>query len=258
MNIVLCDSAEQATRLSATLIYREVAARPHVVLGWATGGTMDLLYRELVSLHRACPIRWSDMRCFHLDEYVGLAADHPMSYGYFMRHKVFDPLGVREVQAHLLRGDAPDLQEECRRYEDAIAAAGGIDLQLLGIGENGHIAFNEPGSSLDSRTRIVHLNPDTLTANRRFFPPGVCQPESAITLGIQTILDGRQIVMLAIGEKKASAVAAMAEGPLSAMCPASALQMHPATTVVLDPSAAQRLRLKDRYRRAGPADLHSA
>lgn len=250
MNIVLCDSAEQATSLSAQMIFREVARRPSSVLGWATGGTMDQLYQELLQLQQQEPQRWSDVRSFNLDEYVGLAADHPMSYRYFMRHKLFEPLGIPQAHIHMPKADAPNPDQACRDYENAIAAAGGIDLQLLGIGKNGHIGFNEPSSSMGSRTRITRLSQDTLAANQRFFAPGEFQPQWAITMGIQTILECRKIVMLAIGEKKARAVAAMAEGPLTAMCPASALQMHPATTVVLDPSAAQLLTLKDYYRSA--------
>ncbi len=257
MNIVLCDSPEQATRFAANLIRRQVADFPGSVLGLATGGTMDQLYQDLVSLQQPGALDWSGIRSFNLDEYAGLAADHPMSYRYFMRHKVFGPLGIHEARTHLPRGDALDLHQECRDYEDAIAAAGGIDLQLLGIGTNGHIGFNEPGSSLDSRSRVTRLSQDTLAANQRFFPPGTVQPQWALTMGIKTILDGKQIVMLALGEKKASAVAAMAEGPLSAMCPASALQLHPATTVVLDPQAAQLLTLKDYYRSAHSSKAHS-
>ncbi len=250
MNIVLCDSPEQAIRFAADTICRQVAARPDGVHGFATGGTMDQLYQALVPLQRQYALDWSGVRSFNLDEYVGLDADHPMSYRYFMRHNVFGPLGMQDARTHLPRGDARDLEQECRDYENAIAAAGGIDLQLLGIGKNGHIGFNEPSSSLGSRTRIARLSQDTLAANQRFFPPGAFQPQWAITMGIRTILESRQIVLLALGEQKASAVAAMAEGPLSAMCPASALQMHPATTVVLDPEAAQLLRLKDYYRSA--------
>lgn len=258
MNIVLCDSPEQATHFAAKLIRRQVNGSKSSVLGFATGGTMDQLYQDLVSLQRQHPLSWSEIRSFNLDEYVGLTADHPMSYRYFMRNKVFDPLGIPEARTHLPRGDAPDLDQECRDYENAIASAGGIDLQLLGIGKNGHIGFNEPSSSLGSCTRIARLSQDTMAANQRYFAPGVFQPEWAITMGIKTILECRQIVMLALGEKKAGAVAAMAEGPLSAMCPASALQMHPATTVVLDPQAARLLTLKDYYRSVHSTSLHSA
>lgn len=255
MNIVLCDSPEQATRFAANTMYRHVASHPRSVLGFATGGTMELLYQDLVSMQRQDALDWSAIRSFNLDEYVGLAADHPMSYRYFMRNKVFGPLGIQEAHTHLPRGDALDLEQECRDYENAMAATGGIDFQLLGIGENGHIGFNEPSSSLGSRTRIARLSQDTLVANQRFFPPGAFQPQWAITMGIKTILESKHIVMLALGEQKASAVAAMAEGPLSAMCPASALQTHPAAAVVLDPAAAHLLKLKDYYRSAYSSGL---
>ena len=158
MNIVLCDSPEQATLFTAKLIYRQVDSRPSNVLGFATGGTMVQLYQDLISLQRQHPLNWSDIRSFNLDEYVGLTADHPMSYRYFMRNSVFGPLDIPETCTHLPRGDALDLDQECRDYESAIASAGGIDLQLLGIGKNGHIGFNEPSSSLGSRTRIARLS----------------------------------------------------------------------------------------------------
>ena len=241
MNVILCEHPEQATRFAATLVARQVASRPNSVLGWATGGTMERLYQDLVNIHRRQSVGWSATRSFNLDEYIGLSADHPMSYRYFMRNKVFEPLGIPEVRTHLPRGDAADLEQECADYEQAIADAGGIDFQLLGIGENGHIGFNEPHSSLSSRTHITRLSPGTIAANQRFFAPGAQPPEWAITMGITTILECRQIVMLALGEKKARAVAAMLEGPISDACPASALQMHPTTTVVLDRDAAQLL-----------------
>jgi glucosamine-6-phosphate deaminase len=252
MNILLCDSREEATRRAAALVYRQVAEQPRSVLGWATGGTMDAFYAELVLLQQQRPLSWRELVSFNLDEYVGLAADHPQSYRFYMRHRVFIPLGMNEDRTHLLSGDAPDGDEACAAYEMAIAKAGGIDLQLLGIGENGHMGFNEPGSSLASRTRFTRLTAQTIEANQRFFAPGEFQPHTALTMGIQTILEAKQVVMLALGAKKAQAVAAMVEGPLGEQCPASALQMHPSTTVVLDPEAAQLLRLKDAYRQAHP------
>jgi len=242
MNILLCDSREEATRRAAALVYRQVAQQPRSVLGWATGGTMDAFYAELVLLQQQHPLSWRDVTSFNLDEYVGLAADHPQSYRFYMRHRVFIPLGMDEERTHLLRGDAPNGAQTCTAYEQSIAASGGVDLQLLGIGENGHVGFNEPGSSLDSRTRFTRLSVQTIAANQRFFAPGECQPSTALTMGIQTILEAKQVVMLALGPKKSAAVAAMVEGPVSERCPASALQMHPATTLVLDPEAAQLLK----------------
>lgn len=242
MNILWCDSREEATQRAAALVYRQVVDQPRSVLGWATGGTMEAFYAELVQLQQQRPLSWRDVTSFNLDEYVGLAADHPQSYRFYMRHRLFMPLGMDEERTHLLRGDAPSWAEVCTAYEQAIAAAGGIDLQMLGIGENGHVGFNEPGSSLDSRTRFTRLSVQTIAANRRFFAPGEWQPDTALTMGIQTILEAKQVVMLALGAKKSPAVAAMVRGPVSEHCPASALQRHPATTLVLDPEAAQLLK----------------
>lgn len=242
MNILWCDSREEATQRAAALVYRQVAQQPSSVLGWATGGTMEAFYAELVQLQQQRPLSWRDVTSFNLDEYVGLAADHPQSYRFYMRHRLFMPLGMDEERTHLLHGDAPNWAAVCTAYEQAIAAAGGIDLQMLGIGENGHVGFNEPGSSLDSRTRFTRLSAQTIAANRRFFSSGEWQPDAALTMGIQTILEAKQVVMLALGAKKSAAVAAMVRGPVSEHCPASALQRHPATTLVLDPEAAQLLK----------------
>lgn len=242
MNILWCDSRAEATQRAAALVYRQVAQQPRSVLGWATGGTMEAFYAELVQLQQQRPLSWRDVTSFNLDEYVGLAADHPQSYRFYMRHRLFMPLGMDEERTHLLHGDAPNWAAVCTAYEQAIAAAGGIDLQMLGIGENGHVGFNEPGSSLDSRTRFTRLSAQTIAANRRFFSSGEWQPDAALTMGIQTILEAKQVVMLALGAKKSAAVAAMVRGPVSEHCPASALQRHPATTLVLDPEAAQLLK----------------
>lgn len=252
MKILLCDNREEATRSAAALVYQQVAAKPCSVLGWATGATMDTLYSELVLLQQQRPLCWRELVSFNLDEYVGMSTDHPKSYRFYMRHRVFIPLGMNEDRTHLLRGDVSDFDDACMAYERAIAEAGGIDLQLLGIGENGHIGFNEPGSSMDSRTRFTRLTLQTIEANQRFFAPGEFQPHTALTMGIKTIFEARQIVMLALGAKKSAAVAAMVEGPLSELCPASALQMHPATTLVLDPDAAQSLTQQNHHRRAHP------
>ncbi|MGR3464487.1 glucosamine-6-phosphate deaminase [Limimaricola sp.] len=208
---------------------------------------MEPVYARLVEAVRAGTVRLDRMTSFNLDEYVGLPPDHAQSYHAFMRAQLIAPLGLDPARLHLPRGDAPDPVAEARRYEAAILAAGGIDLQLLGIGENGHIGFNEPSSSLASPTRVKTLNRGTRAANARFFGPGETVPRHAITMGIATILQARHALMLATGAHKAAAVAAMAEGPVSARCPASALQMHPRATIVLDAAAAAKLELRDYY-----------
>jgi glucosamine-6-phosphate deaminase len=231
------------------MVAEAVAARPAAVLGLATGETMRPVHAGLVALARAGRLDLGRVTTFNLDEYVGIPPDHPASFHSFMRATLFDH--VRVAAWHLPRGDAPDPAAEAQAYEAAIAAAGGIDLQLLGIGQNGHLAFNEPTSSLASRTRIKTLTAATRAANAPAFAPQPV-PDRAITMGIATILDARACVMLATGAGKAAAVAAAVEGPLGAHCPATALQMHPATTVVLDEAAAACLRLRDYYETVHP------
>lgn len=257
MKVLICENRRQALHVAAGLVCDQVTAKPDSVLGFATGGTMEALYPELVVLQRKRGLTWQGVRSFNLDEYVGLPPSHTQSYHYFMQQHVFGPLGMNPANNHLPRGDAVDLDQECQAYEQAITEAGGIDLQLLGIGGNGHIGFNEPSSSLRSRTRIKQLTANTIVANQRFFSPNEFQPRMALTMGVATISDASHILLLALGPSKAAAVASMVEGPVSAMCPASALQLHPAVTVVLDPEAAQSLVLQDYYRSIHPSQTLS-
>ena len=208
---------------------------------------MTPVYAELARLHREEGLSFAGVASFNLDEYVGLAPDHPRSYRHDMEKRLFAKIDIARDNTHLPAGDTGDPGAEAFAYEARIEAAGGIDLQLLGIGENGHIGFNEPSSSLGSATRIKRLAPGTIDANRRFFDGGDSVPTHAITVGIGTIMRARSILLLATGERKAAAVASMVEGPVSAFCPASALQYHPKTTVLLDPAAASQLRLRDFY-----------
>ncbi|MBE3639634.1 glucosamine-6-phosphate deaminase [Mangrovicoccus algicola] len=252
MKILIHPDAARAAGAVADRIADLLAARPGAVLGLATGGTMEPVYAALID--RAGQGRFPAARftSFNLDEYVGLGPDHPQSYHVYMRRHLFGPLGLPPGQAHLPRGDAPDLEAEAARYEAAIAAAGGIDLQLLGIGANGHIGFNEPSSSLVSRTRVKTLARKTVEDNRRFFGPGEPVPRHALTMGIGTVMDAAEVVLLATGAAKAQAVAAMVEGPLSASCPASILQMHAKATLVCDRAAAAALRMTEYYETVHP------
>lgn len=252
MKVLVHDDAGLAIARAADLVIGAVNAKPAAVLGLATGATMQPLYQALVAACRAGRVSFSRAMTFNLDEYVGLAPDHPCSYHTAMRQALFDHVDIDLARTHLPRGNAADPVAESRRYEALIAACGGIDLQLLGIGGNGHIGFNEPTSSLGSRTRIKTLTAATRQANAAFFAPGERMPTTAITMGIRTILDARACVLLAVGPAKAAAVAAMIEGPLSASCPASALQLHPAATVLLDREAARDLRLTDYYLEVHP------
>lgn len=213
---------------------------------------MEPVYAGLLDRTRAGQVSLDRMTSFNLDEYVGLSPEHPQSYHAFMQERLFAPLKLEPARTHLPRGDAPDPVAEAARYDAAITHAGGIDLQLLGIGRNGHIGFNEPSSSLASPTRVKTLTRATREANARFFGPDEAVPRFAITMGIATILRSRHAVLLATGAAKAEAVAAMAEGPLSARCPASALQMHPKVTVVLDTEAAAGLELRQYYETVHP------
>jgi glucosamine-6-phosphate deaminase len=217
------------------------------VLGLATGATMRPLYRELVRLHRERGLSFARAETFNLDEYVGLGPDDPASFHFAMREHLFSKVDLDRGRAHLPDGRAAHPMREAAAYEGRIQAAGGIDLQLLGIGRNGHLGFNEPGSSLASRTRVTALTVDTIEANRADLGPLPEPPLLAITMGLGTILAARACVLLALGEAKAAAVAQAIEGPVSAQAPASVLQLHPDATIVLDPPAASRLERCDQY-----------
>ncbi|HSR66765.1 MAG TPA: glucosamine-6-phosphate deaminase [Acidobacteriota bacterium] len=240
MEVLIHDSAEEATVVAAAAIARLLADKPDAVLGLATGNTMLALYRQLVRLHRQEGLDFSRVTTFNLDEYVGLDPQHPDSYHRFMREHLFDLVNIDLRATHIPDGQAQDMSQACADYERAIERAGGIDLQLLGIGRNGHIGFNEPSSSLASRTRVTPLAAQTLKDNRCHFHQEP-MPSSAITMGIGTIMQARRCLLLAFGEAKAEAVAQAAEGPVTAMVPASALQFHPACQFLLDHPAASKL-----------------
>jgi glucosamine-6-phosphate deaminase len=248
--LILPDAAAVADRAAGIVAdFLATAAAP--VLGLATGETMRPLYARLVALHAAGRVDFARTTTFNLDEYVGIGPDHPASFAAYMRTELFDHVNLDPARTHLPRGDAPDPEAEAARYEAAMEAAGGVGLQLLGIGRNGHLAFNEPTSSLASRTRIKTLSEATRAANAPAFAPGPV-PRRAITVGIASILSARACVLLATGAAKAAAVARMVEGPLGADCPATALQLHRSATVILDEAAAADLRLRDYYETVHP------
>lgn len=258
MKVLILATRGQAVARAARLIADTVTARPRAVLGLATGGTMLPLYAELRRLHAAERVSFAQVTTFNLDEYVGLAPDHPASYHSYMREALFDHVDIDPARTHLPRGDVADPHAEAEAYEARIAAAGGIDLQLLGIGANGHIGFNEPTSSLGSKTRIKTLTDSTRDANRPYFAAGETLPGYALTMGVGSILAARHCVLVATGAGKAAAVADMIEGPVSAVCPASALQLHRHATVILDAEAAGALRLVDYYQHVHPGGATSA
>jgi glucosamine-6-phosphate deaminase len=250
MEIIIQSDAEAASKLCARYIARLVRRKPNAVLGLATGSTPLRLYAELIRLHREEGLDFSQVRTFNLDEYVGLGPDHPASYAYFMRKNLFDHINVPPGNVHIPSGTVPGEETEayCERYEEEIRRAGGIDLQVLGIGGDGHIGFNEPASSLASRTRIKTLTARTRADNAPFFDSPDQVPHHVLTMGIGTILDAREAILLAFGEGKAAAVAASVEGPVSASVPASSLQLHCHARFLLDEASASRLTRQEYYR----------
>ena len=250
MLVVLKQNAKEVGQEAARIVAGAVRANPSVVLGLATGSTPLGMYEELVALHRAGNLDFSKATSFNLDEYLGLAPENPQSFHYFMHSNFFSKVNFAPEKIHIPSGAMrKDFSAYCESYERAIKNAGGIDLQILGIGRNGHIGFNEPNSSLASRTRLKELTRETIEDNRRFFPPGDEIPECAITMGIGTILDARRIIILATGKSKAAAVAKAIEGPISSSVSASALQLHPDVTFIIDDDASYALTQRDYYRR---------
>jgi glucosamine-6-phosphate deaminase len=243
MEIIIQPTAAAATCIAARLLAKQLKEKPDLVLGLATGSTPLLLYRELVALK----LDWRKVKTFNLDEYIGISPQHPQSYHSFMWENLFRHVNIAAKNVHIPDGMAKDIPASCELYEKRIREAGGIDLQVLGIGTDGHIGFNEPSSSLASRTRIKTLTQQTVKDNAHYFGREDDVPRHVITMGIGTILEARQNVMLAFGSKKAVVVAAAVEGPITAINPASALQMHAETKVFLDAAAATKLQRSDYY-----------
>jgi glucosamine-6-phosphate deaminase len=244
MEIIIQPDAAAANTVAARLFAHAIRQENGVVLGLATGSTPLALYQQLVALK----LNWRKVTTFNLDEYVGISPQHPQSYHSFMWENLFRHVNIPTKNVHIPDGLAKDIPKSCAIYEKQIRGAGGIDLQLLGIGTSGHIGFNEPTSSLSSRTRIKTLTPQTRKDNARFFGSEEKVPHHVITMGIGTILEARHCVLLAFGKNKARAIAEAVEGPITSMNPASALQQHPKVTVFLDEDSASELKLKEYYR----------
>jgi glucosamine-6-phosphate deaminase len=247
MEIIIMEEENSASALAARIVARVIKEKGDTVLGLATGSTPLLLYRELIRLYLQGQVSFDRVTTFNLDEYIGLSADHPASYHYYMWHNFFKHIGIAKHRVHIPDGLDPDVSAHCRQYEGAIKAAGGIDIQILGIGTDGHIGFNEPTSSLASRTRIKTLTGETRRDNGANFDRPDKVPCHVITMGVGTIMESRKCLLMAFGEKKAQAVAAMIEGPVTAMAPASILQMHPQAIIILDKAAAVQLKKVDYY-----------
>ena len=250
MRVIIRSSAEAACVTAARIIAQQVRRKPTSVLGLATGGTPVQCYRELIRLHREGQLDFSSTTTFNLDEYLGLPPEHPQSYHTFMHENLFRHINIDRSRVHLPDGMASDVQAACEAYEQAIVAAGGIDVQLLGIGTDGHIAFNEPSSSLASRTRVKTLAERTVRDNARFFDRPEEVPVLAVTMGVGTILESHQCLLLVTGEHKAAAIQGAIEGPITSQNTASALQLHRNTIAVLDEAAASLLTRREHYNHA--------
>ncbi|WP_280236866.1 glucosamine-6-phosphate deaminase [Nocardia cyriacigeorgica] len=249
MEIVIRSDEREIANTVADIV-EDYVRRGSATLGLATGSSPLGSYRELARRHREHDLDFSACQAFLLDEYVGLPTSHPQSYSSVIRSEFVDHVDLDSARVFGPDGEAADIAAEAERYDAAIAAAGGIDVQLLGIGTDGHIGFNEPASALTSRTRVKTLTEQTRTDNARFFDSPDSVPRHVLTQGLGTIGEARHLVLIAFGAHKAEAIAAAVEGPLSAFCPASIIQLHRHTTVVIDEAAASRLRLADYYRYA--------
>jgi glucosamine-6-phosphate deaminase len=247
MEVIIQPNKDAAALLAARIIADELRKNPYLVLGLATGRTMELLYESLVKEYVHNKLDFSLCRTFNLDEYVGIPADNPNSYFSYMNKHLFKKVNIDIRNTHLPNGMAADLDAECRNYEQLIVRHGGIDLQLLGLGRAGHIGFNEPLSALRSHTRVKALTPETLEQNAPLFADHTKIPRRAITMGVGTILNSKRSLMLVTGREKAEVLAKAVEGPITAMITASALQLHPRCTVVCDEDAASLLQGKDYY-----------
>ena len=249
MRVIIKDRSSEVAEWAAAHIVAEIKAKAaktdaRFVLGLPTGSTPLETYRELIRLHKAGEVSFKNVITFNMDEYVGLEESHPESYHSFMWTNFFSHIDINPANVHILNGNAPDLKAECEGYEKRIEAAGGIDLFMGGVGEDGHIAFNEPFSSLQSRTRIKTLTPDTIAVNSRFFGGDISLvPTQALTVGVGTIMDARKVLILATGRKKARALRHAIEGSYNHQWTLSALQLHPAGIIVADDAAVEELRV---------------
>lgn len=239
----MSDSTQEAVNTVATMVLERISSHPTSVIGLATGKTMEPVYEKWASLAKAAGADHSKCFFFMLDEYLGLRDGHPSSFRSYIEKRVLGPLGLHHDQFAFHPVHAGPAHEAAAHYEQSIKEAGGVDLQLLGIGGNGHVGFNEPGSLKNSRTRLVELTPETMAANKVDFPDGD-MPSKALSMGIETIMDAKNLVMLATGKSKADAIKYLLNHHDDPNCPATYLKSHPNFTVVLDPEAASKINLK--------------
>ncbi len=248
MEIIIKNDYDEICSEVSQIIIQEWQRKNNMVLGLATGRTPLGVYAKLIDSNKKGEIDFSSIKAFSLDEYLGLNEDHPQSFAYYMNKNLYSQINIKKENIHGLYGLLEDIDEQCRQYEILIESVGGIDVQILGIGSNGHIGFNEPSSSLASRTRVKTLTEETIEVNKRFFEGKDKMPCYCLTMGIGTIMEAKTILLLAFGNNKEDAVAKSVEGPVTAMVPASALQLHPNVKIILDEAAASRLTRKDYYR----------
>jgi len=241
IKVIICQDKQEVACEGAKIFAKDIKEKPDIVLGLATGGTPVGMYQELIRMHKEEGLDLSRVTSFNLDEYVGLSGGHSQSYRYFMDDNLFNHINIDKAKTHVPSGIAEDVPASCQKYEENIKAQGGVDLQLLGIGSNGHIAFDEPGSPSDSRTREVDLTEKTIKDNARFFENESEVPRKAVTMGIATILEAKKIVLLATGRNKAEAVAKAIKNSATTDIPASFLQNHSGCVFVLDQEAASGL-----------------
>ena len=234
MKIYVTEDYQSMSRKAANILSAQVILNPTCVLGLATGSSPVGMYKQLIEWYKRGDVDFSEVRTVNLDEYVGLAPDHDQSYRYFMQSNFFDHINIKPENTNLPNGQAADLAAECKRYNQVIHSQGGIDMQLLGMGHNGHIGFNEPGDTFDLETHVVDLTERTIEANARFFATPNEVPRQALTMGIKTIMQARRILVVVSGEDKADAVKAALTGPVTPKVPASILQLHTNVMLVAD------------------------
>ena len=248
MEILIRESPEAGAKVGANVVRKIIQSKDKPVLGLATGDTPLRMYKVLIRMHQSSQLSFRNCTTFNLDEYGGLRPENKHSYHFYMMSNFFAHTDIDKNNVHLPDGCAEDLRDSCRKYEKLIDDAGGIDLQVLGIGSNGHIGFNEPTGSLASRTWVKILSKQTIQDNSIYFDKLEEVPRHVVTMGIATIMESRHCLLMANGAKKADAIRKMIEGPVSASCPASILQMHPRVTIILDDESSYLLTFKDHYK----------
>lgn len=241
MRVIVTKNYEELSKVAANEMAEVVKTNPSAILGLATGGSPIGMYKELIRMNKDGEIDFSKVTTVNLDEYVGLSGDHPQSYRYFMNDNLFNHINIDKKNTYVPNGLAKDVEEECKNYDSKIAQLGGTDVQLLGIGNNGHIAFNEPDEALVSGTHLTNLTEDTIKANARFFDSIDEVPKNALTMGLGGIMKSKKIIVIASGESKAEAVRSMVNGKISTNMPASMLQMHRDVVLIVDEAAAKLL-----------------